>query len=84
MMQGFMERLYPYTGDPHTLEFLQNFVDYELENGLTLRDYAWAQVPYPSANRATAAIPGGAGTEKISWSPMWSGKMAMGICGSTR
>ena len=50
MMQGFVERLYPYTGDPHTLEFLQNFVDYELENGLTPEGYAWAQVPYPSAN----------------------------------
>src|ERR1700731_1679850 len=50
MMQGFIERLYPYTGDARTLEFLQNFVDYELENGLTPKDYAWAQVPYPSAN----------------------------------
>jgi hypothetical protein len=50
MMQGFIERLYPYTGDPHTLQFLENFVDYELENGLTPEDYAWAQVPYPSAN----------------------------------
>jgi hypothetical protein len=50
MMQGFVERLYPYTGDPHALEFLQNFVDYELENGLTPEGYAWAQVPYPSAN----------------------------------
>src|ERR1700730_14276769 len=50
MMQGFVERLYPYTGDPHTLEFLQNFVDYELENGRTPEGYAWAQVPYPSAN----------------------------------
>jgi hypothetical protein len=50
MMQGFVERLSPYTGDPHTLEFLQNFVDYELENGLTPEGYAWAQVPYPSAN----------------------------------
>ena len=50
MMQGFVERLYPYAGDPHTLEFLQNFVDYELENGLTPEGYAWAQVPYPSAN----------------------------------
>jgi hypothetical protein len=50
MMQGFVERLYPYTGDPHTLEFLQNFVDYELEHGLTPEGYAWAQVPYPSAN----------------------------------
>ncbi len=50
MMTGFIERLYPYTGDRHTLEFLQNFVDYELENGLTPKDYAWSQVPYPSAN----------------------------------
>jgi hypothetical protein len=50
MMQGFVERLYPYTGDPRTLEFLQNFVDYELENGLTPDGYAWSQVPYPSAN----------------------------------
>jgi hypothetical protein len=50
MMEGFMERLYPYTGDPRTLEFLENFVDYELENGLTPAGYAWAQVPYPSAN----------------------------------
>lgn len=50
MMQGFVERLYPYTGDPRTLEFLQSLVDYELENGRTPPDYAWAQVPYPSAN----------------------------------
>jgi hypothetical protein len=50
MMEGFIERLYPYMGDPRTLEFLQNFVDYELENGLTPEGYAWAQVPYPSAN----------------------------------
>lgn len=50
MMQGFIERLYPYTGDPHTLEFLENFVDYELENGTTPENYVWAQVPYPSAN----------------------------------
>jgi hypothetical protein len=50
MMQGFVERLYPYTGDPHTLEFLENFVDYELENGTTPEGYAWSRVPYPSAN----------------------------------
>jgi hypothetical protein len=50
MMQGFVERLYPYTGDSRTVEFLQNFVDYELENGLTPEGYAWAQVPYASAN----------------------------------
>jgi hypothetical protein len=58
MMQGFIERLYPYTGDPHTLEFLQNFVDYELENGLTPKDYLWSQVPYPSANPGAARYTG--------------------------
>ena len=56
MMQGFVERLYPYTGDPRTLEFLQNFVDYELENGLTPEGYTWAQVPYPSANPGLSLI----------------------------
>src|SRR5882724_10568407 len=50
MMQGFIERLYPYTGDPRTLEMLENFMDYELENGLTPASYLWAGVPYPSAN----------------------------------
>ena len=50
MMTGFIERLYPYTGDARTIEFLENFVDYELENGLTPEGYAWSQVPYPSAN----------------------------------
>jgi hypothetical protein len=50
MLQGFIERLYPYTGDPHTLVFLQDFVDYELENGLTPEGYAWSRVPYASAN----------------------------------
>ncbi len=50
MLQGFIERLYPYTGDARTLTFLQDFVDYELENGLTPGDYVWSQVPYASAN----------------------------------
>ncbi|HEV2349199.1 MAG TPA: hypothetical protein VG028_05060 [Terriglobia bacterium] len=50
MLEGFVERLYPYTGDPRTLQFLENFVDYELENGLTPEGYVWAQVPYASAN----------------------------------
>jgi hypothetical protein len=50
MMQGFMERLYPYTGDGRTVEFLRSLVDYELANGLTPEGYAWSQVPYPSAN----------------------------------
>ena len=50
MMQGFMERLYPYTADPRTITFLTSFVDYELENGLTPEGYAWSQVPYASAN----------------------------------
>ena len=50
MMQGFMERLYPYTGDPNTLTFLKDFIDYELENGLTPANYVWGGVPYTSAN----------------------------------
>jgi hypothetical protein len=50
MLQGFIERLYPYTGDPRMMTFLQDFVDYELENGLTPEGYAWAKVPYASAN----------------------------------
>jgi hypothetical protein len=50
MMQGFVERLYPYSGDSRTLQFLRDFVDYELDHGLTPEGYAWARVPYPSAN----------------------------------
>jgi hypothetical protein len=50
MMEGFMEHLYPYTGNPNTITFLQDFIDYELENGLTPANYAWARVPYTSAN----------------------------------
>jgi hypothetical protein len=50
MLQGFVERLYPYTGDARTLTLLEDFVDYELENGRTPADYAWARVPYPSAD----------------------------------
>jgi len=50
MMEGFIERLYPYTGDARTLTFLQDFVDYELANGLTPQGYAWSRVPYASAN----------------------------------
>ena len=50
MLEGFVERLYPYTGDARTLTFLEDFVDYELENGLTPDNYAWSQVPYASAN----------------------------------
>jgi hypothetical protein len=50
MLQGFMERLYPYTADLNTITFLQDFIDYELENGLTPENYAWSGVPYTSAN----------------------------------
>jgi hypothetical protein len=50
MMQGFIERLYPYTGDPRTITFLTSFVDYELDNGLTPEGYVWSRVPYASAN----------------------------------
>ncbi len=58
MMEGFMERLYPYTGDRRTLVFLQSFVDYELEHGLTPEGYAWPGVPYASANPGAARYSG--------------------------
>ena len=50
MLEGFVERLYPYTGDRRTISFLEDFVDYEMENGLTPNGYVWSAVPYPSAN----------------------------------
>ncbi len=50
MMEGFIEHLYPYTGDPRTLTFLEDFVDYELANGTTPMSYTWAGVPYASAD----------------------------------
>jgi len=50
MMEGFIERLYPYTADPNTVTFLRDFIDYELENGLTPENYVWGGVPYTSAN----------------------------------
>ena len=50
MMEGFIEHLYPYTGDPRTIQFLEDFVDYELENGITPSDYLWGGVPRASAD----------------------------------
>jgi hypothetical protein len=50
MLEGFVEHLYPYTADRRTLSALENFVDYEMENGLTRDGYRWSRVPYPSAN----------------------------------
>jgi hypothetical protein len=50
MMEGFIEHLYPYTGDPRTLEFLEDFVDYELENGTTPTNYVWGGVPRASGD----------------------------------
>lgn len=61
MLEGFVERLYPYTGDARTLKYLQEFVDYEMEHGLTPAGYAWSRVPYPSADPGVADYRG--------WSP---------------
>jgi hypothetical protein len=58
MTEGFVERLYPYTGDAHTVEYLENFFDYEMEHGLTPVGYAYAQVPYPSGNPGSARYTG--------------------------
>jgi len=54
MMIGFLERLYPYTGDASTLGYVEEFVDYELDHGLTPAGYQWAGVPYPSADPGAA------------------------------
>lgn len=54
MLEGFVERLYPYTGDRRTLGYLREFVDYEMEHGLTPEGYAWSRVPYPSADPGAA------------------------------
>jgi hypothetical protein len=61
MLGGFVERLYPYTGDRRTLQYLQEFVDYEMDHGFTPKGYAWSEVPYPSADPGAADYRG--------WSP---------------
>ena len=58
MMEGFVEHLYPYTGDPETVQMLKDFVDYELVNGTTPRDYVWSGVPYASADPGTTKYTG--------------------------
>ncbi|MGA8299389.1 MAG: hypothetical protein WB817_07880 [Terriglobales bacterium] len=58
MLEGFVEHLYPYTGDRRTLHDLEKFVDYEMENGLTPDAYLWSRVPYPSANPGAARYSG--------------------------
>jgi len=78
-MQGFIERLYPYTGDARTLTFLQSFVDYELENGLTPEGYAWSQVPYASANPARNDTPAGASLGRTTLSRMLLVRMGTAI-----
>jgi hypothetical protein len=54
MTEGFVERLYPYTGDARTVEYLENFFDYEMAHGLTPAGYAYASVPYPSGDPGAA------------------------------
>ncbi len=58
MLEGFVEHLYPYTADQRTLTFLEDFVDYEMENGTTPHGYVWSSVPYPSANPGAAKYTG--------------------------
>jgi hypothetical protein len=58
MLEGFVEHLYPYAGDPETIRLLKDFVDYELEHGTTPRDYAWSGVPYASADPGAATYRG--------------------------
>ncbi len=58
MLEGFVERLYPYTGDRRAVTYLEEFVDYEIAHGLTPEGYAWPRVPYPSANPGSAHYSG--------------------------
>ncbi len=58
MSEGFVERLYPYTGDARTVEYLENFFDYEMAHGLTPSDYAYASVPYASGDPGAAEYRG--------------------------
>lgn len=58
MLEGFVEHLYPYTGDSETVRLLKDFVDYELAHGTTPRDYAWSGVPYASADPGAATYRG--------------------------
>jgi hypothetical protein len=58
MLEGFVEHLYPYTGDPEAIQLLKDFVDYELRNGTTPRDYVWSGVPYASADPGSATYRG--------------------------
>jgi hypothetical protein len=58
MLEGFVEHLYPYTADQRTLTYLEDFVDYEMENGTTPDGYVWSRVPYPSANPGVAKYTG--------------------------
>jgi hypothetical protein len=58
MLEGFVEHLYPYTADRRTLTFLEDFVDYEMENGTTPDGYVWSRVPYPSANPGASKYTG--------------------------
>jgi hypothetical protein len=58
MLEGFVEHLYPYTGDPEAIQLLKDFVDYELRHGTTPRDYVWSGVPYASADPGSATYRG--------------------------
>jgi hypothetical protein len=73
MMEGFIERLYPYTGDSRTLTFLESLVDYELDNGLTPEGYVWPQVPYASADPGAKHYSG--------WSQMGEDYLEPGVVG---
>ena len=84
MMQGFVERLYPYTGDPRTVEFLENFVDDELKNGLTPEGYACSGCRTLRRMRGAGATRAERARRRTTWSRTWSGKMAMAICDSMR
>ena len=56
MLEGFVERLYPYTGDRRMLKYLEEFVDYEMENGLTPEGYIRRRIRGRNATPVGAAM----------------------------
>ncbi len=56
--EGFIERLYPYTGDARMLTFLEDFIDYELEYGTHSRRLRLVSRPLCLSRSRRAALYG--------------------------
>lgn len=70
MMEGFVERLYPYTGDRSTVQVLQQFVDYELETASRPKTTYGPRYHIRQLIPDHADTRAGASTAKTTWSRM--------------